>query len=149
MGTIKKFEELEMWQRARKLNNEIYNIINYEKLSKDYKLKEQMNGSCGSIMDNIAEGFERDGTKEFKTFLGYSKGSSGELKSQLYRALDRGYITKEEFDMLYDETHQIGKMINGFMTYLRNTEFRGNKFKEPETPHGLTNYSKPKENPKN
>ncbi|HLP14470.1 MAG TPA: four helix bundle protein [Flavobacteriales bacterium] len=138
MGKIKRFEDFDFWQRARALNQEIYKIMNYEGLSKDYKLKEQMNGSSGSIMDNIAEGFERDGSKEFKNFLGYSKGSAGELKSQLYRALDRNYITKEEFDKLYDETDQMGRMIGGFMNYLKITEFKGNKFKEPETPYGLT-----------
>lgn len=138
MGTIRRFEDMEMWQRSRKLCDEIFKIMNAEGLSKDYRLKDQMNGSSGSIMDNIAEGFGRDGSKEFKLFLFYAKGSCTELKSQLYRSLDRKYITQEQFDNLYDETDQVSKMINGFVNYLRSTEFKGNKFKEPKTPYGLS-----------
>src|SRR5258707_1713404 len=102
MATITKFEELEIWQMARELANEIFEVFsNSEPFSRDYKLKDQINGSSGSVMDNIAEGFERGGRNEFINFLTYSKGSAGEVKSQLYRAMDRKYITKEQFDHLY------------------------------------------------
>ena len=129
MATIRKFEDLEIWQRSHKLCKKIYLILQYEDLAKDYKLKDQINGSSGSIMDNIAEGFDRGGNKEFKTFLSYSKGSCSELKSQLYRALDREYITQQEFDPLYEELAELSKMIASFMYYLGKNDYAGNKFK--------------------
>ena len=129
MATIKKFEDLEIWQRSRSLCKKIYLILQYADLAKDYKLKDQINGSSGSIMDNIAEGFDRDGNKEFKIFLSYSKGSCSELKSQLYRALDREYITQQEFDTLYEELAELSKMIASFMNYLGRNDYAGNKFK--------------------
>jgi four helix bundle protein len=136
VATIKRFEDLEVWQLARTLCNEIHLIINSGDFSKDYKLRDQVNGSTGSIMDNIAEGFERDGRKEFIQFLSYAKGSAGEARSQLYRALDRNYISKEKFDDLYKEITTISKMLNGFMSYLRNSEVKGTKFHEPLIEYG-------------
>src|ERR1700690_698676 len=103
MASIKRFEDIEVWQDARKICNLIYSLASEGTFSKDYKLKDQINGSSGSIMDNIAEGFERDGTKEFRQFLSYSKGSSGEVRSQLYRAFDRGHITIEDFESLKNQ----------------------------------------------
>lgn len=132
MATISRFEDLEVWQKARILNKNIYEIISGGKFSKDYKLREQINGSCGSIMDNIAEGFERGGTKEFVYFLGIAKGSAGEVRSQLYRALDRKYIEIEKFNELYKIAEQISRMINGLIAYLNRTEYRGEKFKVKE-----------------
>lgn len=131
MATVKKFEDLEVWQKSRNLCKRIYDMLQGEGISKDYKLKDQMNGSSGSIMDNIAEGFDRDGKNEFKQFLSYSKGSTGELKSQLYRALDRKYITQEQFDDLYKEIQFISGSLGGFMKYLRDSDIKGQKFKEP------------------
>ena len=101
MATIKRFEELEIWQLARDLAKDIFEeYCLSEPFQKDYKLWNQLNGSSGSIMDNIAEGFERNGRSEFINFLSYSKGSAGEVKSQLYRATDRKYFTKSIFDRL-------------------------------------------------
>lgn len=137
MATYKTYKDMEIWQRARILCIDIYKILNNESLSKDFKLRDQMNGSSGSIMDNIAEGFERDGKNEFKQFLSYAKGSAGELVSQLQRAFDRGHITIEEFTNLTNETEEIARMIGGFMNYLRDTEYKGNKFKEPEMSYCL------------
>lgn len=131
MATIKRFEDIEAWKKARILCNEIGKLICEGEFARDYKLREQLNASSGSIMDNIAEGFERDGRKEFIQFLSFAKGSCGETRSQLYRALDRKYISKEEFEELYNEVFTISKLVSGLMTYLKNTEFSGSKFKEP------------------
>jgi four helix bundle protein len=130
MATINSFEDLEVWKKSRTLAHDVYEAITNGSLATDYRLRDQMNGSSGSIMDNIAEGFERDGKAEFITFLAYSKGSAGELRSQLCRALDRKHITKEKFDDLYNRTLEVSKMTKGFMDYLRKTEFKGNKFKD-------------------
>jgi four helix bundle protein len=129
MATINSFEDLEVWKKARILAHDVYQIISTGSLSSDYRLKDQMNGASGSIMDNIAEGFERDGKAEFIAFLGYSKGSAGELCSQLHRALDRKHISQEKFDELYSKTIEVEKMIGGFMSYLRKSDIKGNKFK--------------------
>ena len=95
MATIRRFEELEIWQNARVLCNSIREISIDTGLSKDFALKNQILRSSGSVMDNIAEGFERDGKKEFLNFLYISKGSLGETRSQVYRAFDAGHITEE------------------------------------------------------
>ena len=88
MATITKFEDLEIWQLARELSREVYLLTFVEPIKNDFRLKDQMRGSSGSMMDNIAEGFERGSKLEFINSLSYSKGEAGELKSQLYRALD-------------------------------------------------------------
>ena len=134
MSTITRFEDLEVWQLARELANEIFQIYSIsEESSKDYKLKDQINGSSGSIMDNIAEGFERSGRNEFINFLSYSKGSVGEVKSQLYRTLDRKYISQEQFDKLYCKADQIGKKNGALMSYLNSSSNKGSKFKNRQS----------------
>ncbi len=95
MATITKFEDLEIWQLSRDLSKEIYSLTFIEPIKSDFRLKDQMRGSCGSIMDNITEGFERASKLEFINSLSYSKGEAGELKSQLYRCLDNKYISQE------------------------------------------------------
>ncbi len=129
MATIKNFEELSSWQLARELNKDIYRIIVETNLKNDYKLKDQINGSSGSIMDNIAEGFERDGNREFNNFLSIAKGSCGETRSQLHRVFDRNYITEQEFKHLKEKTLIISRKIGAFMIYLQKSEYKGNKFK--------------------
>jgi four helix bundle protein len=107
----------------------IHKLTIKEQFSRDFKLVGQINGSSGSIMDNIAEGFERDGNKEFIQFLTFSKGSCGETRSQLYRALDYQYITQEEFDAAYKMTLEESKMLKSFIQYLKDSELKGNRFK--------------------
>ena len=125
MATFKRFEEIESWQLAREFCKMISLFIHREEFSKDYKLKDQINSSSGSIMDNIAEGFTRGGNIEFVNFLRYSKGSGGESQSQLYRALDRNYITKNEFEAGYNLVEQINSKNQNLIKYLQKSEYSG------------------------
>jgi four helix bundle protein len=129
MATIKCFEDIEAWQKARVLANEIHLISVNTELSKDYRLKEQVNAASGSVMDNIAEGFERSGKLEFINFLTIAKGSVGEVKSQLYRLLDRKYINSDKFEQLYKMANEIGNMIGSWIKYLNTSAIKGTKFK--------------------
>ena len=135
MATVKKFEDLGIWQLAREICKEIFHIIKSTPLEKDYNLRNQIDDSSGSIMDNIAEGFERDGTNEFKQFLAIAKGSCGETRSQLYRILDRKYIDKEKFEAISGKAITLGKMIGSFQQYLNRSGYQGIKYKKskPET----------------
>jgi four helix bundle protein len=100
MATISKFEDLEIWQLARVQANELWQIYTVSTFARDFELRNQIKGLSGSVMDNIAEGFERSGNKEFLNFLLIAKASNGEVRSQLYRVADRFYITPEKFDEL-------------------------------------------------
>ena len=126
---IKSFEDLQIWQLARTLCNDVFQIMTKTPLKTDYKLKDQINGSSGSIMNNIAEGFERDGNKEFNQFLSIAKASCGETRSQLYRILDREYINQDEFAKINNKTLEISNKIGAFMSYLRKSDFKGKKYK--------------------
>jgi four helix bundle protein len=95
MPTIQKFEDLEIWKKARILSDKVYPLTFKEPISTDFRIKDQLRGSVGSIMDNIAEGFERGSKLEFINSLTISKGETGELKSQLYRCLDNKYISQK------------------------------------------------------
>ena len=130
MGTVKNFEDLEIWKSARLICNEVFQIKEQTELKNDFKLYNQLNGSSGSIMDNIAEGFERNGTREFIQFLAISKASCGETRSQLFRALDRKYISKEDFEILYEKLIILSKQISSFISYLQKSELKGTKFKQ-------------------
>jgi len=103
--------------------------MQYDGLSTDYRLKDQINGSSGSIMDNIAEGFDRGGNKEFINFLSYSKGSAGESLSQLYRIYDRKYISEDEFNELSNKAKELINKIGGLISYLKKSGIKGIKFK--------------------
>lgn len=128
MAKIEKFEDLEIWQLAREICKEVWDIIQNTSLQKDYKLREQINGASGSVMDNIAEGFERDGNREFINFLSIAKASCGETRSQLYRCLDRSHIDEETFKRILDKTILNSRKIKSFMIYLKNSERRGSKY---------------------
>ena len=129
MATIKRFEDLEIWQKARVLAKDVYELTFIDPILHDFRMKDQMRGSSGSIMDNIAEGFERSSRLEFVNSLGIAKGEAGELKSQLYRAFDVRYINQETFDILYKQADEITKMITSFIAYLNQSDIKGQKFK--------------------
>jgi four helix bundle protein len=131
MPPIRSFEDFEIWQLAREFCREIYEVTLRENFSRDYSLKDQINRSAGSIMDNIAEGYERGGNKEFIQFLSISKASCAEVRSQLYRAFDRNHITKEHFEQLKNKATTLGRKIGALMNYLGNSDMRGSKFHEP------------------
>lgn len=128
MAKIEKFEDLEIWNLSREICNDIEMLFERTSLGKRFSLKDQMDRSSGSIMDNIAEGFERNGNREFINFLSFSKGSCGELKSQLYRALDKNLISQSEFDNLSVKIELVKNKIGAFMKYLNSTEIKGLKF---------------------
>lgn len=129
MATIQCFEDLEIWQSAREFSKFIYEITCNEYFDKDYRFKSQIRSSAGSVMDNIAEGFERGGNKEFIQFLFIAKGSCGETRSQLYRALDCKYISKDNFDFGHKKASFLSKNIGGFIKYLKNSDIKGVKYK--------------------
>ncbi|SRX73218.1 four helix bundle protein [Aequorivita antarctica] len=129
MATIERFEDLDICKEARLLYKEIILLSRNTELKADYKLKDQIKGSSGSVMDNIAEGFEQDGNKEFRQFLSIAKGSAGESRSQLYRVFDSDYISEEELSSLADTYLSLSKRIANFIIYLNKNEFKGNKFK--------------------
>lgn len=138
MATIKRFQDLTVWQKAKALVKEIFELTKEEPFSKDFKHKDQITASSGSVMDNIAEGFERDGKKEFRQFLSIAKGSAAETQAQLYRAFDIGYITEQILNDILGRANEISKMIWGLMSYISNSEYQGNKFKEPEAEYITT-----------
>ncbi len=132
MATLQNFEELKVWQKSRDLCRHIFELISTGKFLRDFALIDQVNRSSDSVMDNIAEGYARLGTNEFINFLTYANASAIECKSQLYRAFDRSYITKEKQEELFSIIEEIIKMISSLITYLGKTGFRGQKFKVRE-----------------
>ena len=118
MAKISKFEDIEAWQLAREMTKAIYAISNDGAFARDFGLRDQIRRASVSIMSNIAEGFERGGDREFFQFVSLAKGSSGEVRAQLYVALDAGYIDQQTFSRLSDMTTQINRMLAGLMKYL-------------------------------
>ena len=126
---IEKFEDLEIWQEARELCKFVFSITLSDAFKKDFKFRDQIRASSGSIMDNIAEGFERGGNKEFMQFLYIAKGSCGETRSQSYRAFDFQYLSNEECASLLEKTTSLSKRISSFITYLKNSDLKGTKYR--------------------
>jgi four helix bundle protein len=130
MATFSRFEDIEAWKKARILANSVYSEISRSVFENDKRLRAQMLGSSGSIMDNIAEGQGRGGSKEFKQFLWIAKGSSAELRSQLYRCFDRKYIDKIKFNELFNNAEEIERMIKGLINHIAKSEIKGIKYKD-------------------
>ncbi len=118
MGKIKRFEDIEAWQKARELNKDVYVITNNTAFAKDFSLRDQVRRASISVMANIAEGFGRRSNKEFSNFLNMAHGSAAEVQCHLYAAIDQNYINQQEFDSLYGKADEASKMIQGFMNYL-------------------------------
>lgn len=118
MVKIKRFEDIEAWKKARELTQEIYAVSNEGSFARDFGLRDQIRRAAVSVISNIAEGFERGGDVEFRRFLAIAKGSAGEVKAQLYVALDAGLINQDQFDSLYRMATEAGNLIGGFMRYL-------------------------------
>lgn len=122
MGTIQKFEDIDAWQKARVLTREVYAVTADGTFSKDFGLRDQIRRAAVSVMSNIAEGFDRGGVRELIQFLFIAKGSAAEVQAQLYVALDAGYIKQEQFKGLYDLAGDTGRLIGGFIRYLKTRD---------------------------
>ncbi len=128
MAKIERFEDIDAWKRARELTHGIYQISSAGEFRRDFGLKDQIRRASVSAMSNIAEGFERGGNKEFIQFLATAKGSTGEVRSDLYVALDARFITERQFQTHYDQAQEVSRLIAGFMRYLQSSNLRGHKF---------------------
>jgi len=129
MAMIHTFEDIEVWQKARKLSKMIYEYTKYDAFKKDYGLCDQIRRAAVSVMSNIAEGFDRSGNKEFIQFLFIAKGSTAEIESQLYVAFDNGYINKGQFMEATSLTSTVKSLLSGFIRYLKKSDMKGYKFK--------------------
>ena len=111
MATYKRFEDLPLWREARTFSKRVFEVTTAPEFSREFRLCSQIRASSGSIMDNIAEGFERDGSGEFKQFLFIAKGSCGETRSQIYRAFDYGFLDQNSFEELLNQSETISKLV--------------------------------------
>lgn len=127
---VKNFEDLEIWKEARRLTGEVYRLTKDSTFSKDFDLSRQIQRAAVSIMSNIAEGFERGGNQEFAQFLYIAKGSCGEVRSQLYVALDQSYATQKTCEELTKSFRRLSIMISNFIAYLKRSKMKGAKYTE-------------------
>jgi four helix bundle protein len=125
---VKNFEDLNVWKQAWQLTQEVYRLTKTEKFLKDFGLRDQIPRAAISVMSNIAEGFERGGNQEFVQFLYVAKASCGEVRSQLYVALDQGYSTANDSEKLLQLFRRLSGMISNLITYLRESDMKGEKF---------------------
>ncbi len=131
MPKATEFEDLSIFQMARDLCKEVYAITKEGEFHKDSRFVQQIRAAAGSVMDNIAEGFERDGNKEIINFLYIAKGSCGEVHSQIIRAYDVGFIDKETATRLYNDCMGLSKAIAIFIKSIKSSDYRGSKHLEP------------------
>ena len=146
MAKIERLEDIQAWQTARELRKTVYRLTKTKPFASDFAPVDQIRRAAISVGSNIAEGFERGGNREFIQFLSHAKGSAGEIKDQLYCALDEAYVTQAQFDQTYQLAEGVSRLIGGFMTYLRKTEITGHKFDHgtpPANPKLKTQNSKP------
>ena len=129
MGKIERFEDIDAWKKARELTKIIYEVTSQGKLAADFSLRDQLRRASVSIMANIAEGFEREGNKEFRQFLAMAKGSVGEVKALLYVALDAGLTSAEQFQRISALADEASRLLAGFLRYLKASDMKGSKFK--------------------
>jgi four helix bundle protein len=129
MATLERFEDLEVWKKARTLTKLVYEVTASGEFARDFGLRDQIRRAAVSVMSNIAEGFERDGNKEFIQFLSLAKGSCGEVRAQLYVAFDQTYVTDTQLQSLAEKSLEIGRLIAGLMKYLHTSDIRGIKYK--------------------
>jgi four helix bundle protein len=125
---VNRFEELEIWKLARELYKFVFKLTCMEPFCKDFKLRDQIRNSSGSISDNIAEGFERGGNKEFIQFLSVAKGSSGETRNQSYRAFDSNYISVDVLNELLNRTETLSRKIANLIKTLKSSDRKGVKY---------------------
>ena len=130
LGAVKRFEDLNVWQDARAVTKRVYDVTKRSPFKEDYDLRRQIRDAAISIMSNIAEGFERGSTKEFIQALFIARGSAGEVRSDLYPALDQQYIRQEEFEELRAQCEGVSRQIVALAKYLRGSEYKGDKFRE-------------------
>ncbi len=124
MAKISRFEDLQSWQKGRQLTNFVYDLTEHPKFAKDFRLCGQIQDAAGSIMHNIAEGFDSGTNPEFIRFLKMSRRSGSEVQSELYLALDRKYISQDELTLAYNLATETKKLINGLIAYLRKPKPR-------------------------
>lgn len=136
MAGIKKFEDIRAWQKARELVNSVYKITSLGQFSRDFGLRDQIRRAAGSVMHNIAEGFDSGTDAEFRRFLRISLRSVSEVQSQLYTALDQSYLIKDQFDALYAEAELVKGFIRKFVFYLSSTK-KANGVSEQRSPYEI------------
>jgi four helix bundle protein len=132
MATVQRFEELKVWQAAFELDKRIWNLVGTPDFNRDSSLRTQLLRSAGSVPDNIAEGFERGTRNEFLHFLSIAKGSAGEVRSQLHRAVTRQFISEALFEEVYQLADQVGGMIRRLTQHLNRTTHNGLRYKVEE-----------------
>lgn len=129
MSELERFEDLIGWQRARDLTREVYRVSASGAFGKDYALRDQIRRATISVLSNVAEGFERGGDNEFVQFLAVAKGSAGEVRSQLYIALNQGYLSEGQFKELSQKAAEISRLLSGLIAYLQTSELKGSKYR--------------------
>ena len=128
MEKVKRFEDLQVYQKARELCKSVYTITNQEPFKSDYRFVQQIRAAAGSVMDNIAEGYERNGNKEFLNFLYIAKGSCGEVRSQIIRASDVGFLEEAVAKVLYGDCLSISKLLNSLIFSINKSGYTGKKY---------------------